>query len=150
MDLHVFPILNPPPTSLSIPSLWVIPVLPYFLRNILFILLHQVSVGVHGIFNCSMWDLVHQPGIEPRPPTLEAWCLSHWTTREVPILFLLMPKTWPLGTGAESNLRVFGEVEKNSFIVFPGKRGHNRPLSWKIVVPTQEDLVRSFIVIVQG
>ena len=30
-----------------------------------------------------MWDLVPWPGIEPRPPALEVWSLSHWTTREV-------------------------------------------------------------------
>ena len=34
--------------------------------------------------SCSMWDLVSQPGIKPRPPALGAWSLSHWTTREVP------------------------------------------------------------------
>ena len=42
---------------------------------------------------CGMWDLVPWPGIEPRPPALGAWSLSHCTTREVPgpciYLFLL-------------------------------------------------------------
>ena len=27
---------------------------------------------------------VPQAGIEPAPPTLEAWILNHWTTTEVP------------------------------------------------------------------
>ena len=42
-----------------------------------------------------------------------------------------MPKTQPLCTSAKSNLgdRVLGEVEKNSFIALPGKRGHSRFLS---------------------
>ena len=49
----------------------------------------------HGIFDlccsmwilrCSMWDLVPWPGIEPGSPALGAWSLSHWTTREVPLL----------------------------------------------------------------
>ena len=39
------------------------------------------------IVSCGMWDLVPWPGIEPRPPALEAQSLSHWTTREVPGLF---------------------------------------------------------------
>ena len=32
---------------------------------------------------CGMWDLVPWPGIEPEPPALGVWSLSHWTTREV-------------------------------------------------------------------
>ena len=36
--------------------------------------------------SCSMWDLAPWPGIEPRPPELGAWSLSHWTTTKVPIL----------------------------------------------------------------
>ena len=31
-----------------------------------------------------MRDLVPRLGIEPRPPVLKAWSLTHWTTREVP------------------------------------------------------------------
>ena len=37
-----------------------------------------------GVFNCGMWDLVPWPGMQPGSPALEAWSLSHWTTREVP------------------------------------------------------------------
>ena len=36
------------------------------------------------IFSCSLWDIVLQPGMEPRPHGLGAWSLNHWTTREVP------------------------------------------------------------------
>ena len=35
------------------------------------------------IFSCGMCDLVPWSGIEPVPPTLWAWSVSHWTTREV-------------------------------------------------------------------
>ena len=27
--------------------------------------------------------LISQPGVKPMPPTVEAWNLNHWTTREV-------------------------------------------------------------------
>ena len=33
--------------------------------------------------SCGMWDLVPWSGIEPGPPALGTWRLSHWTTREV-------------------------------------------------------------------
>ena len=44
----------------------------------------SVFVAAHGVFSRGMWDLVPWPGVEPRPPELGAWSLSHWTTREDP------------------------------------------------------------------
>ena len=32
--------------------------------------------------------LILQPGIEPRPPAVKAWCPNHWTAREFSILSL--------------------------------------------------------------
>ena len=37
-----------------------------------------------------MWNLVSQPGTEPRPPALGGQSLSHWTTREVPLFFFFI------------------------------------------------------------
>ena len=39
-----------------------------------------------------MYDLVPQPGIEPRPSALGAQSLTHWTTREVPKVAFLKGK----------------------------------------------------------
>ena len=44
------------------------------------------------ILSCGMWDLVSWLGIEPQPPALGAWNLSHWTTREYLSYFLKMKK----------------------------------------------------------
>ena len=52
----------------------------YFLIFIIFFYLAALDLS------CSMWDLIPWPGIKPRPPTLGASGISHWTTREVPLL----------------------------------------------------------------
>ena len=52
----------------------------------------QVRSGLRGAHRgmrtliCGMWNLIPCPGIEPGHG---AWSLSHWTTREVPLLPLL-------------------------------------------------------------
>ena len=35
------------------------------------------------VLTCGMWHLISCPEMKPRPPALEVWSLSHWTTREV-------------------------------------------------------------------
>ena len=39
--------------------------------------------------HASLWDLIPWPEIEPRPPALGVWSLSHRTTREIPYLYSL-------------------------------------------------------------
>ena len=62
-----------------------------------------------------------------------------------------MPKALPVCTGAESSLRhgVLGKVEKNRFIVLPDEVEHSWFMLPKLF-PTQEDLVRSLRVVIQG
>ena len=73
-----------------------------FFKNIyLFIWLYRILIGACRIFDfhcgmltlsCGMWNLVFWPGIEPGPPALGARSLSHWTTREVAVLTILIKK----------------------------------------------------------
>ena len=45
--------------------------------------IQRIFWGPH-LAACSI--LVPQPGIEPEPPAVEAWCPNHWTTREFPVI----------------------------------------------------------------
>ena len=58
--------------------IWAIAIM-CFLVLITYVFIYLTVLGL----SCSMWDLVPWPGIEPVPPPLGAWSLSHWTTREV-------------------------------------------------------------------
>ena len=82
IDISVCPFPQPTLTLVRVDS--------FFLKNYLFIWLYPVLFGTPAHTNwgiwtlsSSLWDLVPWPGIEPRPPALGAWSLSHWTTGEV-------------------------------------------------------------------
>ena len=55
--------------------------------------------------------LVLQPQIEPKPPTVEAWSLNHWTTREV-------PKRLGLNDHEGSKRQHFRPVKNRSRVLF--------------------------------
>ena len=75
--VHVFPILNPPPTSLPIPSLWVIPVHQHKASYIL----HRTWTGDSFLiwyYTCFNAILLNQPpSLSPRvPKTVLYICIS--------------------------------------------------------------------------
>ena len=57
-----------------------------------------------------MWDLVLPSGIEPGPPALETWSLSHWTPREVPEATHSHPQMGGFECWVSSEILSLGEV----------------------------------------
>ena len=90
MDLHVFPILIPPPASLSISSPWVFPVhqaqvlvscgmLTLMRRNFRQCFQNRVEVSVHGINSFLGWVLIgQQPKIKFGIVCMSSMELSRW------------------------------------------------------------------------
>ena len=78
--------------------------LSIYLSIYLSIWLCRVLVAACGVFFLAvarellivacMWDLVPWPGIKPGPPALGAQSLSHWTSREVPMLLFKAKRNW--------------------------------------------------------
>ena len=72
----------------------VVEVFVFCFFNIYLFWLHRVLVVAHGIFieACGllvvacMRDLFPRLGIEPGPPALGMQSLTHWATREVPLV----------------------------------------------------------------
>ena len=59
----------------------------FFKNNLFyfFLIFLFIYLAVPGL-SYGMWDLVPWPGIKPRPYALGAWSLSHWTSKEVPVI----------------------------------------------------------------
>ena len=85
-------------------------------KHLIFIHPDQVSVAERRLFicgtwtlSCSMWNLVPWPGIEPGPPPLGVWSLSHWTTMlgrpewAAPLLWGPQPPIWWLLNAAAAS-----------------------------------------------
>ena len=79
LGVHVFPILKPPPTSLSIPSPWVIPVHQPWASCIL----HQTWTG--NSFHIRYYTCFN--AILPNPPTLSLSHRVHKTVLYISVSF---------------------------------------------------------------
>lgn len=62
------------------------------------------SSCILGTLNCSTWDLVPWPGIEPRRPALGVRSHSHWTIREVTHCFWVLQIVTVLNQPLKQNI----------------------------------------------
>ena len=60
--------------------------------------------------NSGVWDLVLPSWIEPRPPALAEWSLSHWTTGKVPEATLSHPQMGGFECWVSSEILSLGEI----------------------------------------
>ena len=80
-----------------------------------------------------MWDLVPWPGVEPGPPVLGP-SLSHWTTREVPIVWVLPPCSELEGHRPQLFLCPLSQRWQPCAACFPMSEKHFHVLSTFLVV----------------
>ena len=140
LSLSLFP-YPPYPTLLFFPFFLPHTLPPFYFQELpafleftinfffLFIWLHWVLSACRifsssmGTLNCSMWNLV------PRLPTFEVWSLSHWTTREVPVLccvesLLCNPTDCSLPGSSVHGILQARILES---VAMPSSRGSSRP-----------------------
>ena len=88
--VHVFPILNPPPSSLPIPSLWVIPVYQPQASCIL----HRTWTGN----SLHIWYYTWFNAILPNHPTLSLSHRVHKTVLYISVFFAVSHTGWSLSS----------------------------------------------------
>ena len=76
--------------------------------------------------SCSRWNLIPWLGIEPRPPALGAWSLSHWTTREVLKLHFSRSHVTVLPNLMNISLYIFLDLFLTKLITSPQNTVHSQ------------------------
>ena len=102
--------------------------------------------SIHGISQARILEWatmpfsrdLPDPGMEPGPPASGAWGPSHWTTREVPIIFLLEILFVPFSRLAQlvKNPPAVRETWVRSLgwedLLENGKATHSSIMAWRI------------------